>query len=243
MPEQKDTAPELMGAHIGPDAQETVLLTAARTGHPTAFGDLLGRHAGRIRRVALRITRNHGDADDVVQECFQSAFAHFNSFRGHSRFSTWLTRIALNCALMKIRTSRHELILPDDSMEALASVKYCHLLSSSLTPEESYSHAELRRILAEEIAGLNPTLRKAVSLCHVEGLTARQAAQVLGISNSALRARIHRARVVLRPRLNRRGIRAASAANDYGMSSRALHQCGGTSGLFMALRHWRDFGN
>ena len=211
---------------IGPGAEEAALLAAARMGHPTAFGDLVERHAGRIRRMAFRITRNREDAEDAVQECFKNAFAHFDSFRGQSRFSTWLVRIAVNCALMKIRARRRELVPFDDSIEALVSVRSAHVLPSSLTPEESYSRGELESILAEEIAGLQPKFQRALCLCHVEGLTARDAAKVLGISNSALKARVRRARLALRPRLNRRGIGQHSAPGDDQMRYRVLDQCG-----------------
>jgi RNA polymerase sigma-70 factor, ECF subfamily len=193
-------------AGLGPDAEEKLLLMAVRTGHSTAFGDLVERHAGRIRRMALRITRNREDAEDVVQECFKSAFAHFDSFRGQSRFSTWLTRIAVNCALMKIRTRRRELVPLDDSLEALGAVRYRHVLRSSLTPEERYSRRELERILADEIARLKQGFQEPVLLCHMAGLKTTEAARVLGISNSAVKARLYRARQALRIRLERLGI-------------------------------------
>jgi RNA polymerase sigma-70 factor, ECF subfamily len=199
-------APVGVVAEIGPDAEETVLLMAARMGHPTAFGDLVGRHAGRIRRMAFRITRNHEDAEDAIQECFKRAFVHLNSFRGQSRFSTWLTRIATNCALMKIRARRHELVPLDDSVEALVSVKYRHVLRTSLTPEERYSRRELENILADEIARLKQRFQEPVLLCHMKGLKTHEAARVLGISNSAVKARLHRARLALRYRLERLGI-------------------------------------
>jgi len=213
---------------IGPAAEEAVLLTAARMGHPTAFGDLVERHAGRIHRMAFRITRNREDAKDAVQECFMNALMHLNSFRGQSRFSTWLTRIALNAALMKIRRRRHELVPLDDSIEALVLLKYRHVLRSSLTPEESYSRWELESILAEEMSGLAPDFQRALHLCHVEGLTARNAARILGISNSALKARVRRARLALRLRLSRRGIG---------------RQRGGTWARFMVIRRCSHFGD
>jgi RNA polymerase sigma-70 factor (ECF subfamily) len=199
---------------IGPGAEEALLLAAARMGHPTAFGYLVERYAGRIRRIALRITRNREDAEDAAQECFKSAFTHFKSFRGQSRFSTWLTRIALNAALMKIRARRRDLVPLNDSLESLVSVKYHHGLRSSLSPEESYSRGELDSILADETVRLRPRLRGPVVLCYMEGLIARDAAKVLGISNSAIKARLRRARLTLRFRLQSLGItKNASASN------------------------------
>ena len=230
-------------AESASDVEETLLLAAARMGHPTAFGDLVERHAGRIRRIAFRITRNREDAKDVVQECFKNAFACFHSFRGQSRFSTWLARIATNCALMKIRARRRELVPLDDSIEALVSVKYRHVLRSNLTPEESYSRREVESILAEEMARLEPKLQSALHLFLMEGLMTRDAAKVLGISNSALKARVYRARLALRPRLNRRGIGRRPAPSDHRMGSAVLDQGGGTSAWFMATRHCLDFGD
>lgn len=219
-------------AEISTDAEEAVLLTAARMGHPTAFGDLVGRHAGRIRRMAFRITRNREDAEDAVQECFKNAFVHFNRFRGQSRFSTWLTRIALNAALMKIRRRHREPIPLDDSLESLVSLKYRHGRHLSLSPEESYSRVELESILADEISRLRPSLRGPVVLCHMEGRMAQDAAKVLGISNSAFKARLRRARLTLRFRLERLGIGENASANSGRVRSNSLCHDRGSSGSF-----------
>jgi RNA polymerase sigma factor (sigma-70 family) len=84
----------------GSDAR---LLAAAKTGHSVAFGELFNRYKRRIFRLAQRIMRNHEDAEDVLQEAFQLAFVHLHDFNGGARFSTWLSRIAINVALMKLR--------------------------------------------------------------------------------------------------------------------------------------------
>lgn len=198
---------------IGPGAEDAVLLTAARMGHPAAFGYLVERYAERIRRIAFRVTRNREDAEDAAQECFKSAFTHFESFRGRSRFSTWLTRIALNAALMKIR-ARRDLVPLNDSLESLVSVKYHVGLRSSLSPEESHSRGELESTLADETVRLRPRLQGPVVLCYMEGLIARDAAKVLGISNSAIKARLRRARLTLRFRLEHLGIGKNVCVND-----------------------------
>ena len=230
-------------AEIGPDAEETVLLTAARMGHPTAFGDLVGRHAGRIRRMAFRMTRNREDAEDAIQECFKNAFVHFNSFRGQSRFSTWLTRIATNCALMKIRTRRREMVPLDDSIEALVSVEYRHVLRSSVTPEERYARREFESILADEIARLKQRFQEPVLLCHMEGLKTQEAARVLGISNSAVKARLHRARQALRYRLERLGISKNRPTHNRRVGSTFLCHERGSAGSFPANSQSPDFGD
>jgi len=198
---------------IGPSAEEAVLLTAARMGHPTAFGDLVQGHTRRLRRIAFRITRNREDAEDAVQECFKNALTHLDTFRGQSRFSTWLTRIALNAALMKIRRRHGEPFTLDD-LESSVSRKYRQGRHMSLSPEESYSRVELENILADEIARLRPGLRGPVVLCHMEGRIIEDAAKVLGISNSAFKARLRRARLTLRFRLERLGIGKNASAGD-----------------------------
>ena len=199
---------------IGPGTEEAALLAAARVGHPTAFSDLVRQHAGSIRRIVFRIMRNREDAEDVLQECFKNAFLHFDSFRGQSRFSTWLTRIAMNCALMTIRGRRRKLVALDDSVEASILAKYWDVLRLSSTPEECYSRRELENLLAEEIARLRPSLRGPVVLCHMEGRVAQDAAKVLGISDSALKARLRRARLTLRFRLEHLGIGKNICARD-----------------------------
>jgi len=84
-----------------PAQSDEHLLSKARSGNPSAFGELCKRHEKRIFHVALRITRNHEDAEDALQECFLNAMVHLRDFDGRSQFTTWLTRIAINAALMK----------------------------------------------------------------------------------------------------------------------------------------------
>jgi RNA polymerase sigma-70 factor, ECF subfamily len=227
---------------IGPGAEEAVLLRAARMGHPTAFGDLVERHAGRIHRVAFRITRNREDAEDAVQECFKNALMHLNSFRGQSRFSTWLTRIALNAALMKIRRRRRELRV-DDSADALPALKWDYIPSAEPTPEQSYCRLELESILTDEIARLKQEFQEPVLLCHIKGLKTREAASVLGISNSAVKARLRRATLALRFRLGRLRISKNAPANDRRVGSNFFRDNWGLPRLFAPVVRNAAFGD
>jgi RNA polymerase sigma-70 factor (ECF subfamily) len=216
---------------IGSGAEEAVLLAAARMGHPTAFGDLVERHAGRIHQVAFRITRNREDAEDAVQECFKNALMHLDSFRGQSRFSTWLTRIALNAALMKIRGRGHELRV-DDSVDTFPALKWDHIRSPDPTPEQTYCRKELESILTDEIARLKQQFQEPVLLCHIKGLKTREAARVLRVSHSAVKARLRRARLALRFRLERLGISKNARAKDRGVGSNFFRDNWRSPGLF-----------
>jgi RNA polymerase sigma factor (sigma-70 family) len=120
---------------------------------------------------------------------------------------------------MKIRERRHELVPLDESVEALVSVKYRHVLRTSLTPEERYSRREFENILTDEIARLKQRFQEPVLLCHVKGLKTQEAARVLGISNSAVKARLRRARLALRVRLQRLGIGKNASANNHRVGS------------------------
>jgi RNA polymerase sigma-70 factor, ECF subfamily len=226
---------------IGPGAEEAVLLTAARMGHPTAFGDLVQGHTRRLRRIAFRITRNREDAEDAVQECFKNALTHLDTFRGQSRFSTWLTRIALNAALMKIRR-RHRELRVDDSVDTLLALKWDHIASPSPTPEQSYCRQELESILIDEIARLRPRLRGPVVLCHMEGRMAQDAAKALGISNSAFKARLRRARLALRFRLERLGINKNASGDSRRVGSNFFCQDRGSAGSFATTGRNAGFG-
>ena len=230
-------------ADLRPDADETALLTATRTGNHSAFDILVGRYAQRIHRLTFRITRNHEDAEDAVQDCFQSAFMHFQSFRGQSRFSTWLTRIALNCALMKIRGRRREVVPLEDSIDFSLSIKYREILSSSPTPEETYARKELGSILASEIARLKPQSRKSLYLCCIRELATQDAAKLLGISNAGVKARVHRAKLALRSEFDRMGLRHCRCSKHRRMDVAVWGQDSGASAQVLATRYCSGIGD
>ena len=222
---------DFASVEIGSDAEETELLAAARVGHPSAFTAIVERYATRLCHTAFRITRNREDAEDAVQECFKNAFAHLESFRGQSRFSTWLTSIARNCALMRIRARRSELISPLSALDSLLSAEHRHGARATLSPEERCLRKELERLLAAEIARLSPTLQAPVILCHMEGLLGRHAAKRLGISNYALKARLHRGRLALRSRLEDLGIKRKASEKRRRVGSDFSSRREGSPGL------------
>jgi RNA polymerase sigma-70 factor, ECF subfamily len=180
-------------------ADDDQVVAAAKTGDRAAFGELARRHHDRIFRTTLRIIRNHEDAEDAAQEAFISAMTHLESFDGRSRFSTWLTRIAINAALMRLRKNRasREVSIdePRDDGETHAERE---VAGTAASPEESYSARENLAILREAIGRLRPTLRNTVEIHHQKHGSLPDTAEVLGISMTAAKARLFRARAALR---------------------------------------------
>src|ERR1700675_2757815 len=130
--------------------KEYALLVAAKSGDSAAFEMLCKQSANMVFRVARRMMRNNEDAEDVLQESFQQAFIHLNSFNGDSRFSTWLSRIAINAALMKLRKKQHlwDMSL-DESNEDEQSSHCLDVEDQGLNPEQLYAQTERQQILAE----------------------------------------------------------------------------------------------
>jgi RNA polymerase sigma factor (sigma-70 family) len=174
------------------------LVAFAKKGHRPAFDELYKRHAEKMFHTTRRITRNREDAEDAVQECFLNAFVHLKSFNGRSRFSTWLTRIAVNAALMKLRKNRCRQEVPtEESVEASDLLPENLLPDPSLNPEERYAKCEREIALREAVATLRPAIRKVVEI-QLQDRSLIEAAETLGISFPAAKARLFHARAALR---------------------------------------------
>jgi RNA polymerase sigma-70 factor (ECF subfamily) len=174
------------------------LIAAAKTGRRTAFGELCERHMKRVSCVTRRIMRNREDAEDAAQECLLSAFVHLKDFDGRSQFATWLTRIAINAALMKLRKNRGAREIPiDDPNPSFEPVAHREFRDDAPDPEESCSLRERNRILKSAISGLRPRARNVVELLHIQEHTIRETAQILGISTGAAKARMFHAKIAL----------------------------------------------
>jgi RNA polymerase sigma-70 factor (ECF subfamily) len=178
---------------------EMQLIAAAKGGERSPFGELCERHMKQVSYVTRRIIPNREDAEDAAQECFLNAFVHLKDFDGRSRFATWLTRIAINAALMKLRKNRRAREVPIDepnpSFEPIAQREF---RDDAPDPEESCSARERRRILKSAISGLRPRARRVVELHQLQEHSLRETAQILGISTTAVKARMFHARVALR---------------------------------------------
>ena len=152
----------------------------------------------QVSYVTSRITRNREDGEDAAQECFLNAFVHLKDFDGRSQFATWLTRIAINAALMKLRKNRGAREVPMDepnpSSEPVAQREFRY---EAPDPEESCFLRERKRIVKSAISGLRPRVRTVVELIHLQEHSIRETAQILGISTAAVKAQMFHARVAL----------------------------------------------
>ena len=177
---------------------EKQLIAAAKGGERSPFGELCERYMKQVFGVTRRIMPNREDAEDAVQDCFLSAFVHLNDFDGRSRFATWLTRIAINAALMKLRKNRRAREVPVDepnpSSEPVAQREFRY---DAPDPEESCSLRERKRIVKSAISGLRPRARRVVELHQLQQYSVRETAQILGISTTAVKARMFHARIAL----------------------------------------------
>ena len=177
---------------------EQQLIAAAKTGMADPFGELCERHIKRVSCVTRRIIRNREDAEDAVQECFLNAFVHLKHFEGRSQFASWLTRIAINAALMKLRKNRRARDVPMDepnsASEPVAQREFRH---HAPDPEQSCSLREQKRILNSAISGLRPRARNVVELIHSQQHSIRETAQILGITTWVVKARMFHAKIAL----------------------------------------------
>jgi RNA polymerase sigma-70 factor, ECF subfamily len=177
---------------------EEQLIAAAKSGRRAPFGELCERHVKKVFRVIHRIMRNREDAEDAVQDCLLNAFVHLKDFDGRSQFATWLTRIAINAALMKLRKNRGAREIPiDEPNPSSEPVAQRELRYDAPDPEQSCALRERKRIVTSAISGLRPRARNVVELIHLQEHSIRETAQILGISTAAVKARMFHARVAL----------------------------------------------
>jgi RNA polymerase sigma-70 factor (ECF subfamily) len=198
---------------INKDSDEA-LVAAAKRGDTQSFETLILRHEQRVLAVAQRITNNREDAEDVAQESFHKAFRHLRGFQEKSRFSTWLTRIVMNQALMLIRRRRGAIEVSPESPEDGVTSSSEAFVDQSPDPEESCWRRERAQLLTEAINRLGPRVRRTVLLRDIEERSAEETAKILGTSIGAVKARVFQGRRKLRRTVNARllwGVYAASS--------------------------------
>src|SRR6266850_1756987 len=185
------------------DQGDMTLVAAAKNENRQAFEILVERHARRIF-FARRMTRTREDAEDVVQQSLQKAFVHLHQFKGKSSFSTWLTRIAINEALILLRKSRGlREVLMNDSTEGKEALFELEIPDSGQSPEDSYSQRERQRILFSALNELPHGMRRAIQLRELDERSTQETARIMGISVNAVKARVFHGRRKLRERLRR----------------------------------------
>src|SRR5216683_1221358 len=196
--ELMDAVGEGNGTSSSPDRlvaqKDAALVAGAKTGDARAFELLVERHEGRIFSIAQRMTRNREDAEDVVQQSFQKAFINLKKFQGDSLFSTWLTRIAINEALMLLRRKRGSREVPMESNTEDETALPLDVPDAGPNPEDSCLQREQERILSAAVNELRPGMRKAIELRELGELSTGETAQVMGLSVGAVKARVFHGR-------------------------------------------------
>lgn len=178
---------------------EADLIDAARHRDEAAVRELIRRLNPRLFRTARGIVSSDAEAEDVVQETYVSAFTQLDRFEGRSRFSTWITRIAINTALMRVRRAR-----PEEEYDTVAEERSANILSlfsGSDSPEADFGRAQLRGILETAIAALPSDLRLPFLLHEAEGMKLKEIAEDLSINPLTVKTRLFRARRQLRDAL------------------------------------------
>ena len=187
---------ETQAKFAGPAATDEDLVAAAKSGGQPAFVELWTRHSKTAFNMAYRITGNRDDAEDVVQDAWMKAYAHLNTFDGRAKFSTWLTRIAINSALMILRRKRAR---PETSMEITDgdSWQQWEIADQTKNVEDLYARHEAGERLRRAIRGLQPALRNVVEIHQSNDSSVREPAELAGISVAATKSRLLRARKIL----------------------------------------------
>lgn len=179
-------------------------MVRAQKGDNQAFAELVTQYERKIYRLALHITQNNEDAEDVLQETFLKAYSHLDTFQRNARFYTWIVRIAVNEALMRLRKRKGDRSVPlNEPLDTGEETVNREIAVWEDNPEELYSRQEYRRILDDAVASLKPDFRVVFTLRDIEELTTEETAETLGISIPAVKSRLLRARLALREKLTR----------------------------------------
>jgi len=183
---------------VGRAATDETLVAASKLGDHPSFVELWMRHSNRAFKMVYRITGNRDDAEDAIQEAWMKAYMHLNTFDGRAKFSTWLTRIAINSALMTLRRKRAH---PETSMDWSAdgeTWQQWEMADKRANVEEHYVRKETERHLNRAIHRLRPALRTIIEIQQAHDSSVKEISEVAGISVAAAKSRLLRARTVLR---------------------------------------------
>lgn len=180
---------------------EAALIAALRAGHTEALGQIFDHYSNRVYRLALGLLQDEQLAEDITQEAFMRLLEHIHTFEGRSQLGTWLYRVAYNACLAQLRRGQKETDWAGDESEDEGPPLPSHLIDWRNLPEEQVTAHELQGQVAAALASLSPNLRAVFILRDVEDLSTEETAQTLGIGASAVKVRLHRARLALRESL------------------------------------------
>jgi RNA polymerase sigma-70 factor (ECF subfamily) len=200
------------GARGNEPAGEQALIEKAKSGHSEAFGELYKRHHLQAFRTAFRIVRNQQDAEDATSRAFHRALVSLPRFRGDSNFSTWLTRITINQALMILRQRRAQLLVHETQTDAETQLACAQIPDGCPSPEEVLCRTERHATLHRAVAQLREKLKIVVILREMQGRTTAETAQILGLTVAAVKARTFHARRLIRKHFDRKFVPIDSLA-------------------------------
>jgi len=183
-------------------SEDVALVCSAKQGDMAAFEELTKRHTAMIFRIVMRIAGSREDTEDIVQDALLKAFQHLQDFEERARFSTWLTRIAVNEALTKLRRSRRSATISIDDAGDECTPLGARIADWKPNPEQHYNTYQQRELLQEAIGSLSHNLRVVFLLRDVEGLCTVDTAKMLGLSVPNVKTRLQKARLKLRQSLS-----------------------------------------
>jgi RNA polymerase sigma-70 factor (ECF subfamily) len=185
------------------NAADSELVVAAQAGDSRGFDELVRRYQDKVYRLSFKILRHEDDAAEALQDAFLSAFRGIRNFKAESTFSTWLYRIATNAALMKYRKRRDGHVSLEQSQSGEGDSEAMQLPDWTTQPLKDLLDSETREVMQEGIERLPDELRTVFVLRDVQELSNAEVAEILELSVAAVKSRLHRARIILRDRLNR----------------------------------------
>jgi RNA polymerase sigma-70 factor (ECF subfamily) len=184
-------------------ADGDAFLKRLQAGDSVAFAEFVEENQSKVYNLALRMLNDPQDAEDVLQETFLNAYKALPNFEGRSSLSTWIYRIASNASLMRLRKKRPNTVSVDEPVELDAGDNLPRqLVDWSSMPEEELINNESRQVMDEAVTELPESLRIVFVLRDIEGLSTAETGEVLGLSEGAVKTRLHRARLWLRDRLS-----------------------------------------
>jgi RNA polymerase sigma factor (sigma-70 family) len=185
----------------------------------TTFEEIWRAHSKQILRVTQRITNNREDAEDALQDSFMRAYVYLPNFDGRSSITTWLTRIAINSALMILRRrARAPQVSINDGGSLALDAPSIHPVDPSPSPEAQYTELEQQEIVRSAVGTLRPSIRMPLQLQALEERSVKETAETMGLSITATKSRIHHAKTALRKALQPKFGRRSGGAKQLQLS-------------------------